>query len=459
MISLIPSWAHHFDEFWTTLRKRNLWFIKLRFGAAVVLAAAVLSADFIMNLRFTAEQEKALYLIILSILTYNGLLTYIRRFIKCSADAFNPLHVSMIQMGFDLIALLLLCYYTGSIESPLSMLFIFHVIIGSMILPGRITYSFVITTVLVFTGIIYLEYSGIITHHAVNGLLKAPIYKNSAYIITYLSIFAFVLLMCVVITNRIANELYRMEKELINSLDRLKSAEAEKQKYIMGVVHEIKTPLSALQSYLDIILEKYLGPLDEKVEEKLKRSRVRSQEAISLIDDILRISRIKLIDELNLAKINIGEMICLLTDKQSVNLQKKNIQVDINNRSNNQAVIQGDRLLLEIAFSNLLGNAVKYTGESGSIEIEISGTKDAVTVTVSDSGVGIPADELENIFDDFYRASNIKHKDYNGTGMGLSIVKQIVTYHKGKVTVKSPSKLQTSSNPGTEVSVTLPSTF
>ncbi len=456
MISLIPSWAHHYDEFWSTLRKRNLWFIKLRFGAAVMLASAVLSAEFLLNLKLTAIQETALYTITFSILAYNVLLVYIRQFVKCSAEAFNPIHISLIQMSLDLLVLQLLCYYTGGIESPLFMLFVFHVIIGSLILPGRIVYTFVTATIAAFTLVIYLEYAGILTHHGISGLLSAPLYNNNAFIVLHLSMFAFVLIMCVVITNRIANELYRMEQELFDSLDKLKSAEAEKQKYIMGVVHEIKTPLSALQSYLDIILEKYLGPLDEKVEEKLSRSRVRSQEAISLIDDILKISKIKLMDELNLEKISIVDLISMLTDRQSVNFHKKVISLSINNLRSNDGMIEGDRLLLEIAFSNLINNAIKYTGYNGKIDIDISDTKNDLTITVSDSGVGIPQEELNKIFNDFYRASNIKHKEYYGTGLGLSIVKQIITRHKGEVSVTSPSKLKTASNPGTAVTVILP---
>jgi len=458
MISLVPSWAHHYDEFWNTLRKRNLWFIKLRYGAAFMLAGFILSAEFILGFSLSAVQEVALLIITLSILLYNILLHYIRRYVKCAPDAFNPLHLALLQMGLDLAALFLLCYYTGSIESPLFMLFVFHMIIGSLILPGVIIYSVAVIMILLFSLMIYLEYFGILTHYSVNGLLDFPLYNNMAFISSYLTIFGFVILMCVVITNRIARELYKMEQELIESLNKLKSAEIEKQKYIMGVVHEIKTPLAAVQSYLDLILQKFLGPLNEKIEEKLKRSRARSLEAIALIDDVLKISRIKLLDELNLEELDLYKVVCELSEKQSVNAQKKAIRLNVVDTRTVKTKMNGDKFLLGIALSNLISNAIKYTGLNGAVEIEISGDNNKNIITVSDSGVGIPQEDIQKIFNDFYRASNIRNKNYNGTGLGLTIVRQIVHRHNGEISVASPSKLAAKSAPGAAFTIVLPVT-
>jgi signal transduction histidine kinase len=456
LINLVPSWAHNYDEFWIALRKRNLWFIKLRFGAAVMLASFILSAEFLLGFKLTVQQETALLIITFSIVLYNLLLIYLRRFIRFSAEKFNPLHLALIQMAADLAALFLLCYYTGSIESPLFMLFMFHMIIGSLILPGTVIYSIAASTILIFSGIIYLEYFGILQHHPLVGLLHDPLYHNIAFISSYLTVFAFVIVMTVIITNRIARELYKMEQQLIESFRKLEASEIEKQKYIMGVVHEIKTPLAAVHSYLDIILQKFLGPLDKKVEEKLMRTRSRSSEAIALIDDILKISRIKLLDELNLEEIDPRELVCELAEKQLVNIQKKSIKMEVNDLRDRKSFIRGDRFLLEIALSNLINNAVKYTGPNGYVEVELKDKGDDIFITVSDSGVGIPEEDLKKVFNDFYRASNIRHKDYDGTGMGLTIVRQILSRHKGDITVKSPSKFGSESSPGTSFRVTLP---
>jgi hypothetical protein len=203
MLSLVPSWAYHYDEFWNTLRKRNLWLIKLRFGAALMLAVFIISSELLLGFSLSRMQETALGLITLSILLYNFILIYLRKFIKCSPESFNPLHLSLIQIGLDLTALFLLCYFTGTIESPLFMLFVFHMIIGSLILPGFVIFSVALATILIFSAISYLEFLGVLPHFGIEGLLADPLYDNLSFISAYVTVFSFVIAMTVVITNRL----------------------------------------------------------------------------------------------------------------------------------------------------------------------------------------------------------------------------------------------------------------
>src|SRR3989304_2627811 len=169
MIALVPSWASHYDKFWQTIRGRNLWFIKLRYGAVLMLLAFLFGSGLFLGFWFTSTQLQAILIITASILIYNLLLHYIRKFISFDADKFNPLHLSLIQVMLDLTALWLLVYYTGGIESPLYLLFIFHAIIGSLILPGIIIYVIEGWFILGFIGLVIGEYSGIITHHSIHG--------------------------------------------------------------------------------------------------------------------------------------------------------------------------------------------------------------------------------------------------------------------------------------------------
>ena len=280
MITLVPTWAHHYDAFWDAIKRRNNWFIKLRYGAVLMLVAFLLSAELILHAAYTDLQVKVFIILVLAILVYNISFQKISKKLKCIPGKFNPLHLSLVQMLFDLYVLTLLVYYTGSIESPLFMLFVFHMIIGSLILPGKIIYSLAGLVIVVFFSLTFGEYFNILTHYNVKGFLQVPIYNNLHFLLAYDVVFAFVIIFSVVLANHIAVQLYKMEQELVESINKLNEAEIEKQKYVMGVVHEIKTPLSALHSYLDLILQKYLGPLGEKVEEKLLRVRARSDEAL-----------------------------------------------------------------------------------------------------------------------------------------------------------------------------------
>jgi signal transduction histidine kinase len=329
-------------------------------------------------------------------------------------------------------------------------------IIGSLVLPGFIIYSTAVTTIVIFILLTLGEYFNVIPHHSISGFLGAPVYNDFKYVSAFLSIFTFIMIMSVVLANRIAQQLYKMEQDLVESFNRLKAAEIEKQKYIMSVVHEIKTPIAALHSYLDLILQKFLGPLDEKVEEKLNRAIIRSDEAIQLINNVLQISRLRLTGETTKEPLDLRELICSVITKHKINIEAKKIKFEIKDEIKKINKIKGDSLLLEIAFSNLLGNAVKYAAPEGIVEIRLNKTENEIFIEICDNGIGIPSGEIEKIFHDFYRASNIKQRGYEGSGMGLSIVKQIVEKHGGTIKVKSPSDIGNKNNPGTSVKVSIP---
>ena len=250
-------------------------------------------------------------------------------------------------------------------------------------------------------------------------------------------------------------KLYQIEQQLVELLDKLEAAEKEKQKYIIGIVHEIKTPLAAVHSYLDIVINKILGPVNSKIEERLIRARFRSGEAIQMINDVLKISKLRLLDEITKEEIELSDIIVPLIKKQSVNLRAKHIMLNFFDGRTVKKKINGDKFLLEIAFSNLISNAVKYVGNNGLIELDMMDNDTFVEIEVSDNGIGIPKTDLDKIFRDFFRASNIKDKSYEGTGLGLSVVKQIVERHNGSISVESPSKLCMENKPGASFKIKL----
>ncbi len=456
MINLVPSWAHNYDAFWDAIKKRNLWFIKLRYGAVVLLSLFLISSDFMLGVKFTNQQVFALTAINLSILLYNISFHIYRRKLKTIPGQFNPLHFSLLQMILDLCALYLLVYFTGTIESPLYMLFIFHMIIGSLILPGSVIYSLAVLIIAAFSSLVILEYSGIIIHHTLTGFLAYPIYSDLNYCIAFCVIFAFSIIVSVLLANKIAHQLYRMEQELVESLKKINEAERDKQKYIISVIHEIKSPLAAVHSYLEIVLDKIIGPLNEKVEEKLRRAKSRSVEAFGLIDNILKISKLRLLDDIKKEDVKIDEVIGSLVEKFNDSIKNKNIKIDIIDSRESRKILKADTFLIQMIFSNIIGNAIKYIGEEGKIIITLNDNDNMVEINVSDNGIGIPDSDKEKIFDDFYRASNIKSLGYEGAGLGLSAVKQIVTRHNGKIAVESPSDIGTKEKPGSSFKIILP---
>jgi len=456
MIRLIPYWASKYEAFWDAIKKRNMWFIKLRYGAVLMLTTLILASEFFLGFKFSETQTLAISVVTVSILIYNVLLHVGKKYIKSIAEQFNPLHLSVIQMLLDFVALFLLVHFTGGIETPLYMLFVFHMIIGSLVLPGSIIYTVGTIVVVGFGGIVFSEYSHIIPHHSIQGFLNTPLYDDFNYVISIFTIFGFTMLISVYLANGIARQLYKMEKDLVESIDKLNTIEIEKQKYIVGIVHEIKTPLAAVHSYLNLILQKFLGPLNEKVEERLIRASARSEEAINLINDVIKISRFKLFDQFIKEEIEIEEVINELSNKHSANAENKKIKLIFNDNRKDFTKIIGDKFLLTLAISNLIGNAIKYVDEEGLVEVKVEDEEKYLVITVCDNGIGIPVNEHEKIFKEFFRSSNIKKDEYEGTGIGLSIVKEIIEKHNGNITVQSPSRLASKNRPGSCFKIQLP---
>jgi signal transduction histidine kinase len=456
MMSMVPDWAREQKEFWEAIRRRNLWFIKLRYAIVAMLSIFLLLTATVFKINYSETQLVAGVIIIASILAYNLLLHHMRKHVRFDVKKFNPLYLSLLQLILDLISLLLLVYYTGGIESPLYMLVIFLVIIGSLILPGTLVYTMAAVFVISFVVLTALEHYQVIAHHSIGGLLNSPLYNNPHYVGAFLFTFAFMIFVSVYLANGMSRQLYKREKDLVDSIKKINAAEKEKQKYIMGIVHELKTPIVAVASYIDLILQKFLGPIDETVEEKLIRAKNRTDESVQMINDVLNVSKLTLYDQFDEEEVDINEIVSGVIKRRKPYADAHLIKMNLLDLRKKKENFRGDKFLLDIAISNLIGNSIKYGVDGGNVETTINSTSSNLIVEVCDDGVGIPENELPKIFNDFYRAVNVKKIAIEGSGLGLSVVKKVVERHGGTIKAKSPSRMAKKDRPGTCFTIELP---
>lgn len=455
MIKLVPEWIDTTEKFWLSLKRRNLFFIKLRFIAIAMLFAFNYLFEFVVDINLSPFQHNLIGLITLFLFIYNISLLSIRKHIKNVRGQFNPLHLSLVQIFVDLSLLTVLIIFTGGIESPLYMFYIFHLIIGSLILPGIVIYTIAFAVIISMILITYLQYFGITTHYCLEGIYKSELYSNPEYIITTLISFSLMTMVSVFLTNRIAHQLYLNEKNLHEALKEINNSELKKQKYIMGVVHEIKSPIAATKSIVSLILDGFLGDFSPEIGNKLKRVIVRLNESLEMINNILRISRLRLLDEKTSDDIDISKLIDEIIDVNKENILSKQLSFQKTN-FNDSKILKGDDVLLKLAFSNLIGNAIKYTNKKGIVKIDSQFDDKSIKITICDNGIGIPQNEIDKIFDNYYRANNTNKSNEEGSGVGLSIVKEIIHQHRGSISVSSPSILGTPENPGTCFAILLP---
>ena len=213
-----------------------------------------------------------------------------------------------------------------------------------------------------------------------------------------------------------------------------------KSQFVSMVAHEIRAPLAAVKGWLEVVLSGEAGEDEEKNKMWLQRAMDRSDSLLALVNDLLVINRMeagKIAQKMEPVRIN--DIIDKIIDFFSPEAEKKKVSIETA-LPEDLPQVQADVRDMEKLFTNLISNAVKYNRENGSVFVagEIEGS--FLRYDVRDTGIGISAEHLAHIFDDFYRADDERTKKIPGTGLGLTIAKKIVNSHFGRIEVKSETE-------------------
>jgi len=228
-----------------------------------------------------------------------------------------------------------------------------------------------------------------------------------------------------------------MERDLRRVNEELAKANRTKSTFLSMVSHELRTPLSVVRGYLSLILEGKIGPEPERVREALQVADKRARHLQHLIEELLDLSRIetgRLV--LHREPVDVGKHVLETVEMFRDEAERKRLTVTVDLPEGLPDALADHDKVHQI-FTNFLSNAVKFTGEGGRIEV---GGRDAggwLEFWVTDSGIGIPADKLERIFEKFYQVDSSDKRLFPGTGLGLAIVRMITAALGGRVRVQS----------------------
>jgi signal transduction histidine kinase len=225
--------------------------------------------------------------------------------------------------------------------------------------------------------------------------------------------------------------------ENARSYQALKMADRAKSDFVQMVTHELRSPLSAVQSMLRVLEQGYVGPITSKQQDLIQRSQRRVSFLLALVNDLLELAAGK-VEQLKGEKkeVVLNEIIARVTELMQTSAEEKGLELKVEIAEEPLALV-GIEESLERVFMNLVSNAVKYTPAGGSVAVRAWSEDDQIRVKVSDTGIGIPEEALPRIFDEFYRAKNAKAMEMEGTGLGLSIAKDVVEQHRGQISVES----------------------
>ena len=230
-------------------------------------------------------------------------------------------------------------------------------------------------------------------------------------------------------------ELEARATELKAAYDELRESDRLKDELVQNVSHELRTPLTFVKGYSDLLMDGEMGLLTPPQQEALTIIADKTNEITRIIDDIITLQRIDA-GNLNLKPESISEMLSTTVINHQLVADQKGLKIKVN-LSPNKGIVNIDKQRITQVLDNLIGNAMKFSPDGGSIKVSMVIENDQVLVVVADEGIGISPEQHERIFERFYQIDGSARRRFGGTGIGLAIVKRIIDAHQGKIWVES----------------------
>jgi signal transduction histidine kinase len=446
------------------LIERTSWLVRLRW--LVVLG---LSGSLALGWLWYREQLPLLPLLLVSlgIGLYNVQIAFLTRALRLSRVGVERLQQAtrlvQVQIGLDLLALTALVHFTGGVESPATVLFLLLPVIVGILLPGRVSWLVAVLAVLMLIAIFGLEYVGVLAHYHPPILEGVELYRTVPYLLTVAGMMALSLGLAAYLTNSIRGRLQKREYSVVRDLEsaldglreletvnkRLRRIDAERTRFLTLVTHELRAPINTIHTCVELALAGYASP--EKVQEILERVIQRTVELSDLIGDLLRLARAReeeIRDE-GVGLIQPEEVLRSVVQLMKAEADSKDLFLSVE-IGDELAPVRAHPERLKLVWTNLLSNAIKYTEPGGIVSVTLKQTPEHLEGTVRDTGIGVPPEEQERVFEEFYRADNARAVSPVGTGVGLAIVRRIVENWGGKVLLDSEVGL------GSKFTVVLP---
>lgn len=235
------------------------------------------------------------------------------------------------------------------------------------------------------------------------------------------------------------DELFVLSTTINNLLDRIENAIDREKQFTSDASHELRTPLAVVKGTLEVLIRKPRNL--EEYQEKIKYCIKEVDRLNTLVDQLLLLARFENQKVINSQPVEIDEIILQSLERFSSKIESDNIAIDFS--FNQHFIILSDGYLLAVIIENLLSNALKYSQPKGKITIMLSDDDDWVICNITDNGIGINKEDLEKIYEQFYRSEATSHSAIKGNGLGLSIVKRLCSLLRAEIKIESEAGVNT----------------
>jgi signal transduction histidine kinase len=433
-----------------SLLVRLRWLISLRWVAAAGVLGLSALATQVLGFRIPLSALQALGIVIAA---YNLVLREAlgpRRLPRAEGSTGYLLLCANLQIALDLLALTLVIHFTGGLESPLSLFYVFHMIIASMLLTAPAAFAQATVAFVSYLVMLALEAQGVVGHYPLGVAMTAGAYRSSQAWPLVLTLGA-ALYVAVFLASSIAGELRRRDAQMADltrelaqqaqschlAYADLEETQRSQVEYMRRIAHELKSPLSAICMMLKAILDTSSSCLPPRQQEMMARADARAKAALDLTEDLLTLSEIREARDVEgPAEVSLAHLVESVVAEEEVLAKEQGLAL-VAEVETGLPLVRGYQSELIALVRNLLSNATRHSHPGGRVWLRAYQDRDQVVLQVQDEGIGIPAEELDRIFEEFYRSSASRKAGIPGTGLGLAIVRSIVEHHQAQIAVDS----------------------
>ena len=425
------------------------WLVRLRWGFAFVLGLLAVAA--FSGLAPVPLDGRWFLFVTLMVLASNAF--FLRRSRRLDAadtteDALRR-HCRG-EILLDYAALAVVVHALGGLGTPALFFVIPNVIVAVLFFPRGQSLAVVLWGMALVASPVLLAAAGLIepvTLFPGGGAARQP-----AHIAVWLSVYAVVVLFTWYLASHITERLVRNELELERNYCAILDLDAAKTRAVVQGTHELKAPLAAIRSYAWTLRDGYAGPLPGKAQEIVGRIGERCDRLLSKITDIVRLSNLRsyVRTEEGFVSVDLAAVMREAAEEARRNAAGRGIAIELDITADDPLSVRATREHLATLLDNLLTNAVNYSHDGGVVTMRLMRDSEGARIEVEDRGIGIPADALDRVFDEHFRARNAVLHSENGTGLGLPIVRTIARLLGAEIALDSEE------GRGTKATLTIP---
>jgi len=412
-----------------TLKNRLEWVINLRWLAVFGILVSVPIGQQMLGFHLGYSQ----IVITTSVLLLLNIVYFFVLHFMTFRSEFQELVFAEIQVLTDLILISCLVHFAGGVENPFYFFYIIVVILAGFMFPGVAVALLNATfAALLLTGWTLAEYYGLVPVYQLGNGNFSPAHTVTALLAFYVMTFAGIY----IISNFVQS--YRGLKLIIDEKNtQLEKSMQARREMFRYAAHELKSPITTIQSTLAVVDHAYSKNLEAEVRDMVERAERRSTQLLDMVNEMIEITKYKEgIIEPDYQCVQFCAWLKQIAESQRSYAVQKKIRLDVGALAD-EIEICFDRSEMDKVVVNLLSNALRYTPQGGRVTIEPFQDRKQYGFCVTDTGIGIPGKDQDKIFNEFYRTPDAKNMERTGTGLGLNLVREIVKKHNGSIELVS----------------------